>query len=349
MPTSSRLLIALFLTLLTLAPASRADDALAPIEASAVIDAPIAEVWHAWTTSEGLESFLVEKANIELRPGGPYEIFFSMQAPEGARGSENCSVLSFLPNQMLSFQWNAPPKFEHARFIHTWVVVNFEELSPSRTRVDLTHLGFAENAADNPDHADEWKQVRAYFTNAWPSVLSALKQHFAAESDSPTPNADRAIKVASRLVGGEWVHEGTQPSGATFRVRNVIRAMGPGRAFLADGWLGSDAGMYYHASTHIWVDHESDTLRFQSINQDGNLMVGTIEPIDENTIIEHIQILAEGKEPGFIDARIRFVSDSEYHMTFERDGNAISPPLAIKRVDKAPEALRTLTDGTVVD
>ncbi|MEZ6209879.1 MAG: SRPBCC domain-containing protein [Phycisphaerales bacterium] len=283
MPTSSRLLIALFLTLLTLAPASRADDALAPIEASAVIDAPIAEVWHAWTTSEGLESFLVEKANIELRPGGPYEIFFSMQAPEGARGSENCSVLSFLPNQMLSFQWNAPPKFEHARFIHTWVVVNFEELSPSRTRVDLTHLGFAENAADNPDHADEWKQVRAYFTNAWPSVLSALKQHFAAESDSrsPTPTARSRPRRACRRGNGPT--KARNPAMPTFRVRNVIRAQAGPAAPPTAGSAPTPA-CTYHASTHIWVDHESDTLRSQSINQTAIPAIGTIEPIDETPL-----------------------------------------------------------------
>jgi len=349
MPTARILVISALFALLAITFPARADSSLAPINASAVIDAPVAEVWHAWTTNEGIRAFLVEGSNVELKPAGSYEIYFSMQAPEGSRGSETCKILSYLPEKMLSFEWNAPPKFEHARFIHTWVVLNLEELTPTRTRVDLTHLGFAQNATDNPDHTDEWKQVRAYFTNAWPSVLTALSDHFASDAQSQTPNADRAIKVASRLVGGEWIHKSAQPDGSTFRVRNVIRQMGTERAYISDGWLGTDAGMYYHASTHMWVDHEADTLRFQSINEDGNLMVGTLEPIDDNTVIEHIEIIREGESSTFIDARIHFVSDDEYHMTFERNGAPLSPPLPITRVDKAPIELRTLTDGTVVD
>ena len=65
--------------------------------------------------------------------------------------------------------------------------------------------------------------------------------------------------------------------------------------------------------------------------------------------LEHIEIIREGESSTFIDARIHFVSDDEYHMTFERNGAPLSPPLPITRVDKAPIELRTLTDGTVVD
>lgn len=347
MPTSSRLLFALLLTLLTLAPASRADDALAPIEASAVIDAPIAEVWHAWTTSEGLESFLVEKANIELRPGGPYEIFFSMQAPEGARGSENCSVLSFLPNQMLSFQWNAPPKFEHARFIHTWVVVNFEELSPSRTRVDLTHLGFAENAADNPDHTEEWKQVRAYFTNAWPSVMNALTEHFGGTDPG---EARRTLNVLARLVGGEWVFEDEMPNGSKLLSRSVVHLAADGKSLIASGWLGDESGMWQHISGQIWIEPDSQLVKYQSITESGSFMRGYFELVDDNTVIEHIIITdKDGNESGPLYAVLKFEDENHQSMILKRGDAPLMPKVTYERVDKAPEKLRTLTDGTVVD
>src|SRR5690606_10640524 len=119
---------------------------------------------------------------------------------------EGCKVLSYLPRSMLSFEWNAPPKFEHARALRTWVVINLEEIAPERTRVELTHLGFAERAAEYPDHRAEWEEVRAYFSTAWPRVVEALVQHFAEPAE--VSDAQRALDLANRFAGGEWVHEG---------------------------------------------------------------------------------------------------------------------------------------------
>ncbi len=330
--------------------AAAADDPLFPITASAVVHAPVAEVWRAWTTDEGLRAFLVEGSKVELRPGGPYEIYFSMQAPEGSRGSEGCTVLSYLPEKMLSFQWNAPPKFEHARFIHTWVVVNFEALSPDRTRVELTHLGFAERAAAHPDHRAEWEEVRAYFVNAWPFVLGALTEHFAPDDGSAADSdAAKALELCNRLVGGEWVHEAKRADGSAFFVRNVMRPIAGGKAIIADGWLGSDKGMYYHASTHIWLDADAGLLRFHSINQDANIMQGHFTVEGDTTLIEHIEIIRPGAEPARVVARIEFTGDDAYNMTITAPGATPGKPMTIRRVDKAPEKLRTLIDGTIID
>jgi len=156
-----------------------ADDAPQPIEVTTVMPAPPKDVWHLWTTDEGLRGVMVESSNIELRIGGPYEWYFSMDAPEGSRGSERCTILSYRPNEMLSFTWNAPPKFEHARFRHTWVVITLAPTNDGQTRITLTHHGWAEKMAEHRDHADEWKQVHAYFEAAWPSVLGAMRTHLA--------------------------------------------------------------------------------------------------------------------------------------------------------------------------
>lgn len=83
------------------------------------------KMWWYWTTSEGLKSFFCESSRIEITPLGAYEIYFSMDWPEGERGSEGCKVLSYLPNKMLSFTWNAPPKYDEVRnhIYKTWVVI----------------------------------------------------------------------------------------------------------------------------------------------------------------------------------------------------------------------------------
>lgn len=155
---------------------AHADNPLAPIVHEGVISAPRSEVWRWISSSEGWKSFIGVASRIGSTPGEPFEIYFDIDAPEGQRGSEGCTVLSLDPERMFSFTWNAPPKFAHARQQRTWVVVTLVDLDPARTRVTLRHLGFAEQAAKHPDHAQEWRDVRAYFQNAWGMVMGALKQ-----------------------------------------------------------------------------------------------------------------------------------------------------------------------------
>src|SRR5688572_2425944 len=103
-----------------LSSASKHDDGR--LEFEAIVNAPVNEVWKAWTTNEGVQTFFAPKANIDLRPGGSYEILFMPNSPAGQRGAEDLHVLSFLPEQMLSFEWSAPPQLAHARPERNWVV-----------------------------------------------------------------------------------------------------------------------------------------------------------------------------------------------------------------------------------
>lgn len=134
-----------------------------------VIEAPPHEVWAAWTSSDGIDAWWGPAAsNIELRVGGPFEILFSLDAPEGERGSEGCQVLSYVPGELLSFTWNAPPHLP-LRSVNTWVVLTFAA-SGAGTRVRLVHTGFA----DGPD----WDDYMAYFDSAWGYVLGLLGDHW---------------------------------------------------------------------------------------------------------------------------------------------------------------------------
>jgi uncharacterized protein YndB with AHSA1/START domain/uncharacterized protein YciI len=134
-----------------------------------VVAAPLDRVWTALTTTAGVKSFIGTDANVELRIGGPFEILFGpATAPKGTRGSEGMHVLSYLPKQMLSFEWNAPPTLGEMRDQRTFVVVQFEPVDAQRTRVTLTHLNFGTGPA--------WDAVYAYFDDAWASVLASLKQ-----------------------------------------------------------------------------------------------------------------------------------------------------------------------------
>ncbi len=136
-----------------------------------VVTAPLAEVWRSWTTSEGIKGFLGVNSKIQLDIEGAFEIYFADDAPEGQRGGETCKVLSYLPQRVLSFSWNAPPDFGHLRGKHTWVVVEFQELDGGKVKVRLTHLGWGQG--------DDWNKLYDYFDRAWGGLLSALEARFA--------------------------------------------------------------------------------------------------------------------------------------------------------------------------
>ncbi len=131
--------------------------------------APV-EVFRAWTTSEGLSALLQTEARVELRIGGPLEVYFMPDAPEGTRGSEGCQFLAYVPDRLLAFSWNAPPIIPETRDLHTWVVMEFHPAGEGVTDLTLTHLGFGEG--------DAWDETYAYFDRAWGLVVDAMVARF---------------------------------------------------------------------------------------------------------------------------------------------------------------------------
>jgi uncharacterized protein YndB with AHSA1/START domain len=140
------------------------------IRKTRVFNCSIDLMWWKWTTHEGLKTFFGEDNTMELKIGGPFEIYFSKKAQAGLRGSEGCKVISYLPKEMFSFSWNAPPKFPGIRTAeyHTWVVVNFKPVKGNRTEVSMSHLGWLQGG--------EWDQVYEYFDKAWITVFDWLEE-----------------------------------------------------------------------------------------------------------------------------------------------------------------------------
>jgi uncharacterized protein YndB with AHSA1/START domain len=163
--------------------ASAGDPAGRLLEKKAVLPIPRAEAWHYWTTNEGFQKSVgVQGSDIDLKLGGKYEIYFSMQAPAGQRGSEGASVLAYHPLEFIAFTWNAPPSIPELRNAKamTEVVVRFREVTEG-TEVTLTHL--------ITERGPAWDQYHAYFDKAWPFVLNHMKE-YASKSDRPTKGVD---------------------------------------------------------------------------------------------------------------------------------------------------------------
>jgi uncharacterized protein YndB with AHSA1/START domain len=132
------------------------------------VNAPADTIWTRWTTPAGISRFFAAQSRIELQTLGRLDFYMKPSAPEGQRGAENNRVLAWQEKKMLSFTWDAPPNYPDIRKQRTVVIVRMNELSPQKTNVSITHVGFGTGK--------DWDEVYGYFNRAWSEfVLPNLK------------------------------------------------------------------------------------------------------------------------------------------------------------------------------
>jgi uncharacterized protein YndB with AHSA1/START domain len=165
-------MIGRLVVLMLLVATHAAAQPLAPdITVTRVIAAPVADVWKAWTTTEGLESFFAPKAaKVEPRVGGAFELWFGVNLPEGSRGTEGCLVHSITPMEQIVLEWNAPPTIAAIRPLRTLVYLDFKPQGADRTEVTLRNFGYGQG--------DDWQKSKAYFEKAWVAVMDGLQKRF---------------------------------------------------------------------------------------------------------------------------------------------------------------------------
>jgi len=135
-----------------------------------VVKAPIADVWQAWTTTEGIKTFFAPDAHVDARPDGAFEIFINPYAEPGMKGADGMRFLALQPPTMLSYTWNAPPSLPEARRQRTVVIVRLAPTAEGATQVTMTHVGWGDGG--------EWDKAYAYFDKAWDKVLGNLQARF---------------------------------------------------------------------------------------------------------------------------------------------------------------------------
>lgn len=136
-----------------------------------IVYATAPEIFDAWTTEDGLRTFFSENVHMELKEGGPFEIYFSTEPPEGLRGSEGCKVLSWEEDKRLTFSWNFPPSLPEIRDERTEVTIAITPLDGGGgCEVSLRQSGFQDEG--------QWPDGYAYFDRAWDMVLENLRASF---------------------------------------------------------------------------------------------------------------------------------------------------------------------------
>jgi len=150
---------------------------VSPLVHDAVIAAPAADVWAAFTTGEGLRSWMAPHAEIDLRLGGLMRSNYNAGAPLADAGTISNRILAFEPGRMLALQVADPPRgFPFPTAIQQmWTVLYFEPLDARRTRVRSVALGFGPG--------EEAQQMRAFFQQGNAATLAQLQKRFMQGSD----------------------------------------------------------------------------------------------------------------------------------------------------------------------
>jgi uncharacterized protein YndB with AHSA1/START domain len=172
------ILVILTLVVLALLPGSaRAQDDTGLVH-EAVVNAPLAQVWAALTTSEGLESWMAAHARIELKIGGTMKTQYDPKGTlDDSKAIEN-TILSYEPMRMLSFKvTKAPDGFPFPNAIkNMWTVVHFAPEGDKATRVREVSMGFGTD--------DESKKMRDFFNRGNEVTMQHLQKRFAVKADT---------------------------------------------------------------------------------------------------------------------------------------------------------------------
>lgn len=134
------------------------------------VDAGVTEVWEAFTTNEGLASWMAPIVEIDLKIGGKITSNYNEDGELGDETTIENTILSYEPERMLSLQATGFPEgfpFREAA-ADTWSIFYFESISPTRTRIRVVGLGYRDDEMS--------RQMKSFFEVANKQSLEQLSE-----------------------------------------------------------------------------------------------------------------------------------------------------------------------------
>jgi uncharacterized protein YndB with AHSA1/START domain len=129
-----------------------------------VVAAKPADVWQAFTTSAGLDTWLWQDCTVDLREGGGWIVHFPGGKTAGG------TIVSFRDGRQLVLHAMAPEQFPEVRKAGTTAVFDFEQEGEG-TRVTLTQTGWKQG--------QEWDDAYEYLASGNAELLEQLYARFA--------------------------------------------------------------------------------------------------------------------------------------------------------------------------
>jgi uncharacterized protein YndB with AHSA1/START domain len=128
------------------------------------IPASRAAVWQAFTTSDGLSTWLTPGAVVDLRKGGEWTAHF----PGGSTGGG--TIVSFIPQEELVLSALAPEKFPTVRSERTMAKFQFVVATGQSTLVRMVQTGWKSG--------EEWDKAYEYLADGNVQLLETLRRRF---------------------------------------------------------------------------------------------------------------------------------------------------------------------------
>jgi uncharacterized protein YndB with AHSA1/START domain len=140
-----------------------------------IVVAPLDEVWTAFTTKAGQESWMVAHCEIELKIGGRMRTHYDRKGTLGDPKTIENTIICYDPKRLLSIKVTKPPEgFPFPNAVKSmWTIIYFETDSPKTTRVRIVGLGFGDD--------EESKKMRAFFDRGNAFTLKKLQERFASK------------------------------------------------------------------------------------------------------------------------------------------------------------------------
>lgn len=139
------------------------------IHVSALLAVPPVRAFEYFTRADLLVGWLTAAADVELRVGGKYELFWEPADREN-NSTIGCRISAMQANQFLAFQWRSPKQFKafaNGADPLTHVVVSFVPEGPG-TRVHLVHTGWRSSS--------EWEDAYIWQERAWSGAIKKLER-----------------------------------------------------------------------------------------------------------------------------------------------------------------------------
>lgn len=133
------------------------------------IEASVDDVWNAFTTSNGLKSWVAPLADIDLRVGGKWRANYSKDGKLGDATTIENTILSYDPKRMLSLKATRfPAGFEFVEAAKaTWSIFYFTKVSETKTKITIVGLGYTDS--------EQSKKMRSFFKPANKYSMDQLK------------------------------------------------------------------------------------------------------------------------------------------------------------------------------
>ena len=135
-----------------------------------LFEAPIADVWRAYTTAEGWTAWASPKAEIDLRVGGTIRTAY--QGEIGGSNTNTLHIVNYVPEKLLTLKaelnsnWPAIMQEDAERLSN---VILFDETTDGVTRIQSYGIGYTD--------APEYDQLMGFFIKANESLYESLRAY----------------------------------------------------------------------------------------------------------------------------------------------------------------------------